>query len=78
LQTGQRIGSAFGLAVVGWSFLGTLAASHGDYRLAAGRGVFTAAILVGAALLVAVADVLGSMRGRTRPLANNCRQKIIK
>lgn len=78
LQTGQRIGSAFGLAVVGWSFLGTLAASHGDYRLAAGRGVFTSAILAGAALLVAVADVLGSMRGRTRPHAKSCRQMIIK
>ncbi|GAA4519286.1 MFS transporter [Actinoallomurus oryzae] len=80
LQTGQRIGSAFGLAVVGWSFLGTLAASHGDHRLAAGRGVLTSAALVGAALLVAVADLLGSARGRrrARPVADSDRQAAIK
>ncbi|GAA4607332.1 hypothetical protein GCM10023195_27740 [Actinoallomurus liliacearum] len=67
LQTAQRIGSAFGLAVVGSAFLGTLAASHGDSSLAVRRGVFTSAALVGVALLAAVADALGSTRGR-RPV----------
>ncbi|MEV5705619.1 MFS transporter [Actinoallomurus sp. NPDC052274] len=64
LQTAQRIGSAFGLAVVGSAFLGTLAASHGDSSLAVRRGLFISAVLVGVALLAAVADVLGSTRGR--------------
>ncbi|WP_433136795.1 MFS transporter [Actinomadura nitritigenes] len=40
LQTGQRLGSAFGLAVVASSFLGALAISHRDFSLAAERGVF--------------------------------------
>nr|WP_264159751.1 MFS transporter [Actinomadura montaniterrae] len=60
LQTGQRLGSAFGLAVVASTFLGALATSHRDFSLAAGRGVFASVALVGAALLAAVADVLGS------------------
>ncbi|WP_246342846.1 MFS transporter [Actinomadura verrucosospora] len=66
LQTGQRLGSAFGLAVVASSFLGALAASHHDFSLAAGRGVFTSAALVGVALAAAVAEVLGSAYRRRR------------
>ncbi|GAB3960446.1 MFS transporter [Actinoallomurus acanthiterrae] len=58
LQTGQRIGSAFGLAIAGSVFLGTLTASRGDFPVSAGRGLFGAAALVGAALLVAVTDLL--------------------
>lgn len=66
LQTGQRLGSAFGLAIVASSFLGALATSHRDFPHAAERGVFTSVTLVGAALLAAVADMLGSTRRRRR------------
>ncbi|MCO5967327.1 MFS transporter [Actinoallomurus soli] len=58
LQTGQRIGSAFGLAVAGSLFLGTRTASRGDFSLSAGRALSGSAALVGLALLVAVADGL--------------------
>ncbi|MEV0401723.1 MFS transporter [Actinoallomurus sp. NPDC050550] len=64
LQTGQRIGSAFGLAIAGSVFLGTLTASRGDFPLSAGRGFFGSAALVGLALLVAITDLLLPERGR--------------
>ena len=58
LQTGQRVGSAAGIAVTGSVFYATLASTHGDYATAFRDGVLVIAAFVAAALLLAVADVL--------------------
>ena len=56
LQTGQRIGSAAGIAAVGAVFFAALADSH-DWATALDHGLLTALCFVVAALLVALADV---------------------
>lgn len=58
LQTGQRVGSAAGIAVTGSVFYGTLASSHGDFASAFRHGVVVIAGFVALALALAVADVL--------------------
>lgn len=60
LQTGQRIGSAAGIAVVGAVFFGRIAGSHGDWGYAFRMGVLTAIALVAVALAVAVWDVVAN------------------
>ena len=50
LQTGQRIGTAAGIAVTGSVFYNQLASSHGDYAAACRRGIVSIAALVAAAL----------------------------
>ena len=63
LQTGQRVGSAVGLAVVGSLFFGTLAITHHtDFASAAGKAMAACVALVGAALLVAAADLVTTTR----------------
>lgn len=66
LQTGQRIGSAVGIALAGSLFFGELSASHGDFHAAAGRGLAGSAALAGLALLVGLGDLLRSARERRR------------
>ncbi len=58
LQTGQRVGSAVGIAAVGSSFFGVVASSRGDYAQAFDRGLLVALAFVGAALLIALTDVV--------------------
>jgi MFS family permease len=58
LQTGQRIGSAAGIAVTGSVFYATLASSHGDFAGSFRDGVIVIASFVLAALLLALADAL--------------------
>jgi MFS family permease len=56
LQTGQRIGSAAGIAVTGSVFYNRLASSHGDYASAFRHGIVSIAAFVAAALALALAD----------------------
>jgi EmrB/QacA subfamily drug resistance transporter len=58
LQTGQRIGSAAGIAVTGSVFYGMLASSRGDFALAFRHGLVVIAAFVAAALGLALADAL--------------------
>src|SRR6478609_116783 len=56
LQTGQRIGTAAGIAITGSVFYNQLASSHGDYASAFRRGVVSIATFVAAALALTLAD----------------------
>jgi EmrB/QacA subfamily drug resistance transporter len=58
IQTGQRLGTAAGIALVGSVYFGTLSASHGDDAQAAGHGLRVAVALTAVALAVGVVDVL--------------------
>jgi hypothetical protein len=58
LQTGQRIGSAAGIAVTGSIFYSRLASSHGDFASAFRHGIVSVAAFVAAALALALADAL--------------------
>jgi EmrB/QacA subfamily drug resistance transporter len=58
LQTGQRIGSAAGIAVTGSVFYGKLAASHGDFATAFRHGLVGICAFVAAALALALADAV--------------------
>ncbi|MGW5020229.1 MFS transporter [Streptomyces cacaoi] len=65
LQTGQRIGSAAGIAAVGAVFFAWLASS-GDWATALDHGLIAAIAFVVAAFLVAVADVVYGRRQARR------------
>jgi EmrB/QacA subfamily drug resistance transporter len=57
LQTGQRIGTAIGIAAVGAAFFARLASSQGDYADSYTKGLFVALAFVGAALVTAFVDL---------------------
>lgn len=67
LQTGQRIGTAAGIALVGSVFFDSLASSHGDYGRAVSLGLRVTVLLVVLALIIGIVDVL---RGDGRHRAN--------
>jgi EmrB/QacA subfamily drug resistance transporter len=56
LQTGQRIGTAAGIAVTGSIFYNTLASSHGDFASAFRHGIVSIAVFGSAALGLVLAD----------------------
>lgn len=63
LQTGQRIGSAAGIAAVGGVFFSTLADTRNDWTAAFRRSLLLAAAIITLALIAAVVDiVLGHRR----------------
>ncbi|MCR5978695.1 DHA2 family efflux MFS transporter permease subunit [Gordonia jinghuaiqii] len=62
LQTGQRIGAAAGIALVGAVFFAQVANSHGDWARAFQIGLATAGFLVLIALAVGLADYLPHRR----------------
>ncbi|MEV0158294.1 MFS transporter [Micromonospora sp. NPDC050686] len=64
LQTGQRIGSAAGIAGVGALFFSTLAENRGDWAVAFRHSLLLAAGIVVLALVAAVVDIVA---GRRRP-----------
>jgi MFS family permease len=65
LQTGQRVGSAIGIAAAGSAFFAAVASS-GDFATGFERGIIVALSFVGAAFLLAVADVaVGRRRAHT-------------
>ena len=58
LQTGQRIGSAAGIAITGSVFYSSLASTHGDFAAAFRRGLVVIGAFVAATLVLALADAL--------------------
>jgi EmrB/QacA subfamily drug resistance transporter len=58
LQTGQRIGSAAGIAITGSLFYSHLVSSGGDYASAFRHGIIGIAAFAAAALALVLADVL--------------------
>jgi EmrB/QacA subfamily drug resistance transporter len=56
LQTGQRIGTAAGIAITGSIFYNQLAATHGDYASAFRHGIVSIAAFGVAALALVLAD----------------------
>jgi EmrB/QacA subfamily drug resistance transporter len=56
LQTGQRIGTAAGIAVTGSIFYNRLASSHGDFASAFRHGIVSIAAFGAAALALVLAD----------------------
>ena len=63
LQTGQRIGSAAGIAITGSVFYDALASTKGDYAVAFRHGVVVIAAFVLAALALAAVDALTGRDG---------------
>ncbi|MGN9779753.1 MFS transporter [Micromonospora sp. H33] len=63
LQTGQRIGSAAGIAAVGSVFFSALAASAGDWSAAFRHSLLLASGIIALALVAAAVDIV---RGRRR------------
>ncbi|WP_406491859.1 MFS transporter [Streptomyces sp. NBC_00846] len=64
LQTGQRVGSAIGIAAVGSVFFAQLG---GDgWATAYDHGLVVAGAFIGAALVIGLADMFGERRGRSR------------
>jgi EmrB/QacA subfamily drug resistance transporter len=57
VQTGQRIGTAAGIAVTGSIFYSRLASSHGDFASAFRHGIVSIAAFGAAALALVLADV---------------------
>ncbi|MFF5210923.1 MFS transporter [Streptosporangium sp. NPDC000396] len=62
LQTGQRIGTAVGIAVVGSVFFTEVASSHGDHAMAFRHALLVTIAFVLAALAVALTDVAAARR----------------
>ncbi|MEU4822570.1 DHA2 family efflux MFS transporter permease subunit [Actinomadura sp. NPDC023710] len=58
LQTGQRVGTAMGVAAVGAVFFATIAGTGGDWAAAFRHGLIVVLAFVLAALVAAVADLL--------------------
>jgi hypothetical protein len=69
LQTMQRIGSAFSIAIAGLLFFNTLADSHHDYPAAASKSLIACLTLIDLALLAATTDLLLGRR-QPRPAPN--------
>jgi hypothetical protein len=64
LQTGQRIGAAVGIAVVGTIFFGSVASSHGDFAAAFRDGLWVTIGFILLSLLIALVDVRAGRRAR--------------
>jgi EmrB/QacA subfamily drug resistance transporter len=64
LQTGQRIGSAAGIAAVGALFFSALGSTRGDWATAFRHSLLLAAGIVALALVAAVVDIVGGHRRR--------------
>jgi EmrB/QacA subfamily drug resistance transporter len=62
LQTGQRIGTAIGIAAVGAVFFAGVTASHGDWATAFRHGLLVVTAFVLIALCAAVADLIAGHR----------------
>ena len=62
LQTGQRIGTAIGIAAVGAFFFAQLADSRGDWGSAFRGALWLTVAFVAVALVAALADVLSARR----------------
>ncbi len=65
LQTGQRVGSAIGIAAAGSAFFAAVTSSGGDFATGFERGLTVALVFVAAAFVLAVIEVIA---GRRRPV----------
>jgi MFS family permease len=61
-ETGQRLGTALGTALAGALFFGGLARTGGDFHTAAWLGLTSPEVLVGAAFLISLVDLLRPLR----------------
>ncbi|HTF11735.1 MAG TPA: MFS transporter, partial [Asanoa sp.] len=66
LQTGQRIGSAIGIAAIGAVFFDRLASSGGHYSEAFRAGLLVTIGFMAIALVAATSDVLAGRRAASR------------
>jgi len=64
LQTGQRLGSAVGIAAVGSLFFNRLASSHGDWQQAITSALRLCDVVIALALVVALVDLGWGARHR--------------
>ena len=64
LQTGQRIGSAAGIAAVGSLYYSRLASTGGDFSAAVRDGFVLIVAFVGVALAIAIADIVVDRRSQ--------------
>jgi len=64
LQTGQRIGSAAGIAAVGSLYYSRLASTGGDFSAAVRDGFVLIVAFVAVALAIAIADIVVDRRGQ--------------
>ncbi|MFP5347311.1 MAG: MFS transporter [Actinomycetes bacterium] len=64
LQTGQRMGTAAGIALVGSVYFAALASSHGNFVHAASLGLRVAVLLTCVALVAGVVDLVTTARRR--------------
>jgi EmrB/QacA subfamily drug resistance transporter len=64
LQTGQRIGSAVGVAATGAVFFAAVAGTHGDWAASFRRGLIVVTSFVLIALCAAAADLIAGRRSR--------------
>jgi len=71
LQTGQRLGSAVGIAAVGAVFFAGVASSHGDLAAAFRRSLAVIVAFVVASLLVALLDIALGRRDGATPSATS-------
>ena len=62
LQTGQRIGSAAGIAAVGSLFFSSLAGSRGDWATAFRHSLLLGTGIITVALVAALVDIAGGRR----------------
>ncbi|MET0495318.1 MAG: MFS transporter [Actinoplanes sp.] len=69
LQTGQRIGTAVGIAVVGAVFFNRLAGTGGDYSVAVRTGLLVTLGLVIIALAAALVDVISARPATAKHVA---------
>jgi MFS family permease len=67
LQTGQRIGSAAGIAVTGSVFYGAVRSSHGNWAFAFRHGLWVITAFTAATLALAVAELFVTGRQRLAP-----------
>jgi len=64
VQTGQRVGMSLGTAIAATMFFGRLTATGQDYPDAASYGLYGATALVGAALVIGIADLILARRAQ--------------
>jgi EmrB/QacA subfamily drug resistance transporter len=71
LQTGQRLGTAIGVAAVGSTFFRTLGSDRGDYRVAVSHGMRVATVITAVALVIGLLDGAATRRRARRVSAGD-------
>jgi hypothetical protein len=66
MQTGQRMGTAAGIALIGSVFFATLGSTGGDYAVAVSHGLRVTVVIVALALGAGIVDVWATRRREAR------------